>query len=48
MDTYVDCDVCGERFWDEFQRFLTTVELPHGECHEVCTSCMDKRSEGED
>ena len=45
MDTYTDCDVCGERFWSEFQRYIRTVELPDGECQDVCTSCIEKKED---
>jgi len=49
MDTYTDCDKCGERFWSNAENeraaegWIKTVELPNGECKDLCVSCAEAR-----
>jgi len=42
-DTYTDCEICDERFGSGFGRYIRTIELPNGECQDVCISCLPKR-----
>jgi hypothetical protein len=49
MEKYEDCEVCGERYWNEFiQRYLTETIVGTGNGFKVithCKSCKPKKDE---